>query len=234
MAAAPALERMGAQLAAWEPALQPGHGPDRRVIFLGCYRLMTVNMQAALAAGEFHDARWVAALLERFADYYFDALAAYERAPAEAPAVWRLTFDAAREPATLVLQNLLLGVNAHICYDLVLTLVELLEPDWARLGDERRSRRYADHCHVNAVIARTVDAVQDTVVERFSPRLDLLDLALGPLDEWLASRLITHWREGVWRAAVHMVETPEAAEREALRREVEAAALRRAEGLLLH
>ena len=229
-----ALERMSAQLAAWEA------GGDRRAIFLGCYRLMTVNMHTALASGEFHDARWVGALLERFADYYFDALAAYVQAtgrgPAangEVPAVWRLTHDAARNPETQVLQNLMLGVNAHICYDLVLTVAELLAPEWASLGDERRARRHADHSHVNAVIARTVDAVQDTVVERFAPRLDLLDLALGPLDEWLASRLIARWREGVWQAAVQMAETSEAAAREALRLEVEAAALRRARAILL-
>lgn len=223
----PVLDRMGTLIARWEPS------GDRRAIFLGCYRLMTANMLTALQAGEFHDARWVRALLERFADYYFDALAAYEQSHAAAPAIWRLTHDAARDRATLTLQNLMLGVNAHICYDLVLTLVDLLEPEWAGLDRAWRDRRRADHRRVNHVIARTVDAVQDTVVERFSPRLDLLDQALGPVDEWLASQLIRHWREGVWSSAVQMLETPDRAARESLRVDVERIALRRADAILL-
>lgn len=47
---------------------------DRRAIFLGCYALMTRNMLAGLNTGQFHDPRWVRALLEHFAGYYFDAL----------------------------------------------------------------------------------------------------------------------------------------------------------------
>ncbi len=221
------LDRMGTLIARWESA------GDRRAIFLGCYRLMTANMLTALQAGEFHDARWVRALLERFADYYFDALAAYEHSRAAAPAIWRLTHDAARDPGTLTLQNLMLGVNAHICYDLVLTLVDLLEPEWAGRDGEWRDRRRADHRRVNHVIARTVDAVQDTVVERFSPRLDLLDQALGPVDEWVASQLIRRWREGVWRSAVQLLETPTPEARAALLADVEAAALGRADAILL-
>jgi len=73
---------MAALVAQWEDA------GDRRAIFLGCYTLMTRNMLAALDAGRFRDARWVGALLERFADYYFDALAACEAGDPAAPIVW--------------------------------------------------------------------------------------------------------------------------------------------------
>lgn len=223
----PVIQRMQALIQQWEAAA------DRRSVFLSCYMLMTSNMLAAIDAGEFDDAGWVHTLLHRFADYYFDALTRYEQNSLATPAVWRVTFEAARRPQTHVLQNLLLGVNAHINYDLVLTLVDMLEREWAGLSPEQRQRRYADHCHVNQVIGQTVDCVQDTIVERLAPALDIVDKLLGPLDEWMASRLISHWRDQVWQHAVLLMETPQPAERERLRRQVEAASLQRADAILL-
>jgi hypothetical protein len=139
----------------WEAA------SDRRAIFLNCYLLMTRNMLTAVDADEFIDRDWVYALLHRFADCYFGALEAYEQGNAGTPAVWQTAHDATREPQTHILQNMLLGINAHINYDLVLTLVDMLEPGWAQLSSLQRARRYTDHCRVNAVIGRTVDVVQE-------------------------------------------------------------------------
>jgi len=223
----PVTQRMQSLVQHWETA------SDRRSIFLSCYMLMTLNMLAAIDTGEFNDSSWVNTLLGRFADYYFDALEAYERDSPATPAVWRLTHDAARRPETHVLQNLLLGVNAHINYDLVLTLVDILEREWAGLPTSRRERCYADHCHVNEVIGRTVDAVQDRVIEPVTPAMDMVDKLLGPLDEWLISRLIAHWRDEVWDQAVRLMETSGPGERERLRRHVEAASLRRVDAILL-
>ena len=55
---------------------------------------------------------------------------------------------------------------------------------------------------------------------------------LGPVDEWIASRTIGNWREAVWNAAVQMLESSDEEEREMLRGEVEAEALRRAQTIL--
>jgi hypothetical protein len=121
---------------------------DRRAIFLHCYWLMTCNMLEAIQTGEFRDRDWVSGLLHRFTDYYFDALSAYEQSDPATPAIWLHAHQAARSPEVLVLQNLFLGINAHINYDLVLTLVEVLDVEWDLLDDEQRKRRYADHCLV--------------------------------------------------------------------------------------
>lgn len=206
---------------------------DQRSIFLSCYALMTGNMLNAIAAGEFNDSMWVDALLHRFANYYFMALHACEQHSPVAPAVWQITFAAARQPETIALQNLLLGVNAHINYDLVLTLVDLLEPEWAQLSPAQRQQRYADHCHVNHVISRTIDAVQDDILEPLAPALDIVDSLMGRLDEWLISRLITHWRDEVWAHAVQFIDTPNPVAREQLRRQVEATTVNRANAILL-
>jgi len=215
----PAMRRMKSLIDQWEAA------GDRRAVFLRCYRLMSSNMLAAIDQQEFHDSAWVGKLLHRFADYYFIALEAYEAdhhrqesdsdpaRPSTAPLVWQQAHNAASQPGTLALQNLLLGVNAHINYDLVLALVDILEPEWDRLLENQRTLRYEDHCHVNRVIGRTIDTVQDQVLEPAMPVMDIFDKIMGPVDEILISRLLAHWRESVWHNAVRLLEVRKPGER---------------------
>ncbi|HIG73206.1 MAG TPA: hypothetical protein EYQ24_01095 [Bacteroidetes bacterium] len=199
---------------------------DDRALFLRCYSMMTGNVFATAEGDGFGDRDWVVRLLHRFADYYFDGLDAFERAPESAPAVWRQAHRLAADPDAAPIQKLLLGVNAHINYDLVLTLVDLLEPEWGALSPEARGGRYEDHCRINDVIGRTIDAVQDEVVEPAMPFMAYVDRWLGPLDEALVSGVITRWREGVWRHAVAVLDAPTTASRDQLVRRVEAEALR--------
>jgi hypothetical protein len=81
------------------------------------------------------------------------------------------------------------------------------------------------------MIAQTIDAVQDDVVERWSPAMDVVDKMLGRLDERLIVRLITNWREHVWQQAVCMMEAPQ--EQAAVRQQVEWETRQRAEAILL-
>jgi hypothetical protein len=218
--------RMVALAEGWQQA------GDRRSIFLECYTLMTGNMLRAVQAGRFHDAPWVSALLHHFADYYFDALAAYEQEGNAAPPVWEIAFATARQDSAMALQHLLLGVNAHINYDLMFAVADLLAPDWDELPAGRRAQRYADHCQVNQIIAETVDVVQDGVLERYSPALDLVDRVFGPVDEWAIAKMIAAWRDEVWEHAVRWVEAASDEERAVLRGQVEEAALRQARRIL--
>ena len=215
------IARMQAIIRAWEETA------DRRAVFLTCYMMMTENMQTAVKQGEFADCAWVDRLLRHFAGYYFVALDAYERDRASAPAVWRLAHNAALEGRELALQQLLLGVNAHINYDLVLTLADMLDPKWAELTEEQRHLRYVDYCHVNDIIGRTVDAVQDQVLEPAMPAMELVDRLFGDLDERLISRIITDWRESVWEHTAHLLDTHDPAMRAVLVQRVEDDALHR-------
>lgn len=216
----PVVARMQALISQWE------RESNSQAFFLSCYRMMTSNMLSALEQDEFQDPAWVDHLLNHFADYYFVALAAYEQDPSSAPLVWQLAHNATRNPHITPLQNLLLGVNAHINYDLVLTLVDLLRPEWQNLSETRRLGRYADYCYVNQIIARTIDAVQDQVLEPAMAIMDLVDRLLGPLDEMLISSLINHWRETVWHNALRLLEAQSDDERQAVLEQVEQNALR--------
>jgi hypothetical protein len=203
---------------------------DQRAVFLRCYSMMTANMLEAIAEGRFQDQEWVERLLHRFADYYFDALACFDCGD-PVPPVWRDVHEAAAADKIHVLQHLLLGVNAHINYDLVLTLEDMLRPEWNGLTEADRQRRYADHCLVNAIIGETIDRVQDEVVEQYAPRMDWVDKLLGRWDERILLHLISSWREGVWDNTQLLLSLREASERQQHLQKIEADVLRLARWL---
>ena len=96
---------------------------DKRQYFLSCYRLMTGNMLQAIKKRDFHDADWVERLLVRFSDYYFEALDHFEKSE-PTPPVWRTVHENCCTREMHTLQYMLMGINAHINFDLVLTIYD--------------------------------------------------------------------------------------------------------------
>ena len=205
---------------------------DSRHIFLSCYRLMSANMLQAIDKEEFHDRDWIHTLLHRFADYYFDALACFDCGE-NVPLVWQEVHQYTAEKQLHPIQYLIMGVNAHINYDLVLTLFDMLHEEWAGLDEEHQNFRYEDHRKVNEIIAATIDKVQDELLAPADPVMAWIDRAFGRLDEYLLSRLITHWREDVWEYAGQMMAAVDGREREALRLSIEHRVIRRGRVLAL-
>ena len=206
---------------------------DRRVIFAHTYYLMTGNMLSALRGGEFHDRKWVSALLDRFAVYYFSALSKYEHAPISAPPVWRIAFQVAENENSYTVQHLLLGVNAHINFDLVATLIDLLKDEWKTLTMQQKRQRYEDHTHVNEIIGKTFDETQELVIARYSPVLDRLTQYSFNLDNLIISSLIASWREQAWQHAVAYLDAGHRDIRHSVLQETEYIALRRADMIML-
>lgn len=222
------LSRMEQQLALWHEQA------DRRAIFLACYTLMTRRMLAGLDAERFADGPWVHRLIHDFAEYYFVALTTYEgRAKGLLPEVWNQTHRLTLDPETPVIQSLLMGVNAHINCDLALVLDDLLEPTWAESSPTLRNQRYADYGQVNAIIAETINAVQNDVIAPQARMLHIVDVAFGPLDEWCTSRLITNWRNDVWQHTLNILEAPDPVTRQAMRHQADQDAVKRMELLNL-
>lgn len=185
------LTRMNIQAAKWKSE------NDNRAIFLECYSMMTSNMLDAIAAKRFLDCQWVEKLLHKFADYYFEALFCYDCGN-NTPKVWQEVHEASQSHNLHVVQHLLIGVNAHINYDLVLTLYDILIPEWPNISNHTKNTRFRDHEMVNKIIAETIDKVQDEVIEVKEPFMDIVDKALWRLDEILLTKLISKWRRNVW------------------------------------
>jgi hypothetical protein len=169
---------------------------DRRGAFLAVYVRVTDAVGRAIRDGEFADPEWTADYLVTFADYYRRALYAYETNDlAAVPDPWQVAFDAACRGESLVTQDVVLGINAHVNYDLALTLDAVgLDPD--------RDVKYADHCAVNRILRRLVDEVQDAIAAEYAPGVAAVDESLGRLDESLGFFTLREGRDSAWRSAV--------------------------------
>ena len=76
-------------------------------------------------------------------------------------------------------------------------------------------------------------AVQDDVVRHHAPFMGVVDVLLGPLDEFLAGALITDWRDEVWERVLDFVERHTVPDRTALAAGVAETAVGRAHSILL-
>jgi hypothetical protein len=168
---------------------------DRRAVFLTVYTRMTATVRAAVAAGRFADPAWMRRYTVTFADYYRRAFLAFERGDhAAVPDPWRVAFGTAVAGDGLVAQDALLGINAHVTYDLALTLHEVgVDPD--------RARKHADHRRIDDVLAGLVDAQQAALADLYAPGVASVDASLGRLDERLSLVSMTEGRAWAWRVA---------------------------------
>jgi Family of unknown function (DUF5995) len=131
---------------------------DPRRYFHTTYLRTTKAVRAEFAAGGFLDTAWVALWDVAFAGLYLDALDAGQRGE-RPPGPWTVAFATADKQATALppLRHVLLGMNAHINYDLAQALLAVIsdaEFDDAALLE----RRGADHRRIDQVLAALVDA----------------------------------------------------------------------------
>src|SRR5262245_7464543 len=85
--------------------------------FPALYRKVTIAVRDGIRRGVYDDAQRMERFDVAFANRYLDAFAAF-RSGASLSSSWRLAFDSAADFWPIVLQHLLLGMNAHINLDL--------------------------------------------------------------------------------------------------------------------
>jgi len=152
---------------------------DARRYFHGTYLRTTRAVGAELETGAFADPPWVERWDVAFARLYLDALEADQRG--EVPSgPWKVAFAAADEQATALppLRHVLLGMNAHINYDLPQALLEVIN-DQEFQDPELLAGRSADHRQIDTVLAARVGA-EDTELDAVSGPRSLLDRVLTP------------------------------------------------------
>lgn len=169
-------------------ALPPGYGA-----FAVAYHAFTLEMLAKLTSGVFHDP-------VRMSDFVVRFCARYELALNEPPArvtPWRFAFAAAESAPRLTLRNLLLGVSAHMSYDLCAVIVDML----ARSSADEIEH---DVLAVNCVIDPGIAAVQRALAKR-SSHAGLLARIGGGIDDFVTWQTFTRWRREAWHDALAIV-----------------------------
>jgi hypothetical protein len=133
-----------------------------------------------------------------FANRYLEAFELHGQGKA-VPACWQLAFDAAGEWWPIVLQHLLLGINAHINLDLAVAAAEACPgPELAGLKN--------DFDRINRILAALVDDVKAELTTIW-PLLGWLDRLSGAAEDVLINFSMTKARECAWQAAERLAAT---------------------------
>jgi hypothetical protein len=174
---------------------------DERVHFLATYMRTTLAVKHEIERGGFVDDAWTERWDIAFADLYLDALDEWN-AKGSAPGPWRIAFQAANtSPRVPPLRHLLLGMNAHINYDLPQALIQVIT-DQEFDDPALVARRSRDHERIDAILSSRV-AAEDGELKKMEQPGDrtLLDHLLTPFNRAASRRFLKEARGKVWRNA---------------------------------
>jgi Family of unknown function (DUF5995) len=203
---------------------------DARRFFLGTYLRTTEAVAERIARGQFEDPPWVEIWDVAFAGLYLDALEAWQ-ASGRVAGPWTIAMEATGDDRLPPLRHLLLGMNAHINYDLPQALLAVISDD--EFDDPAVvARRRADHERIDEILAERVAAedVELAKVERPGDRT-LLDRLLVPFNQAATRRFLAESRRKVWRNAMLLSRARRAGTLPARLEELEALCTRRVRDL---
>jgi Family of unknown function (DUF5995) len=166
---------------------------DRTGLFAAVYRQVTAAIARGVADGLFDDAERLNRFDAVFAGRYLTALEA-RRDGRDPGRSWRLAFRAAEDPELVLVQHVVLGINAHINLDLAVAAAQTSPGDGITgLKD--------DFERINDVLLDVVCELQGALNE-LSPLLGRLDAVLGRIDEEIFGFKLERARAEAWEAAV--------------------------------
>lgn len=128
---------------------------DRVGYFAALYRQVTVEIRKAIHAGQFEDGPRMDRFDTLFGNRYFAAYDAWRR-DRSGPRCWRETFGLLDDGDTVIVQHLVLGVNAHINLDLAVAAARTSP------GADIHALQH-DYLLVNDILAGVVLVLEDSV-----------------------------------------------------------------------
>ena len=170
-------------------------------MFLATYQRTTQAVGDAIDSASFEDPGWVERWDVVFADLYLTALDAELAGGQKVPRPWRLAFAAS--PDLPPLRHVLLGINAHVNYDLPQALLTVISDD--DFSDPLlMDRRRRDHERIDAVLASRVAAEDDELTA--TGGASILDRLLAPLNRLGSKRFLREARQKVWHNTLELQE----------------------------
>ena len=175
--------------------------------FGALYRKVTLKVKAGISEGFFEDGGRMERLDVIFANRYLEA---FEQNLKDIPPTrsWQLAFEASKRWWPIVLQHLLLGMNAHINLDLGIAAART-SPGEAVYGLKN------DFNKINEILAALVDGVEQELAQIW-PVLGLLDYTAGKTDEVLINFNMQRARDHAWKIAEKLAPLEPAAQMPAI------------------
>ena len=157
------------------------------------------------AGAFFLEPRWISRLAGRFCERYLQTLRWSLGGEAQDAGAWDTFYATCGVPGTLPLEHVLLGLSAHINFDLAIgihaTIVELGATDGATL------RRYRhDHDAVNDLLRASIpEAFDHLMIRHGCEGAGLIFHRTYALAEWAAMHILSSWRARVWDDALALL-----------------------------
>lgn len=169
--------------------------------FAALYRKVTLEVKQKIQDGYFEDNARMEQLDVVFANRYLAAYVDYQ-AGKPVTASWQIAFNTAPRWRPIVMQHLLLGMNAHINLDLGIAAAQVA-PD-SSLADLQN-----DFKKINSILASLTDEVKTELSQVWST-LTLLDRAAGEADDAIINFSMTTARDEAWNFAQILARLDEA------------------------
>jgi hypothetical protein len=166
--------------------------------FAKLYHVITRRVGEMVESGEFHSSPFLVRLDLEFAERFFQALRRYAADIHTAPGVWRVLFDNRSDPNVAPVNFAVLGVNAHINFDLAHALIATwrhVAPD----GEGTENAQYHDYRIINEVFRMEMDGLREELDSLLSHGPDGAPWDVGA--NWLADLVVTFTRDLAWDEA---------------------------------
>ena len=162
---------------------------NRLGYFAALYYKVTCRVRDGIANDEFEDGDRMERLDVTFANRYIHAWQTLQ-AGGQPTGSWQVSFQTGRRKGILVLQHLLLGMNAHINLDLGIAAAEVA-------ADCGLPATRKDFLAINGILAMLTGDVM-TSLRRVSPLLSLMGLHNSRYNSILIQFSIANARDGAW------------------------------------
>jgi hypothetical protein len=193
-------------------------GCDHRAVFATTYLELTKqirdDMRSGLVKRHMIDPHYLYTEDAVFANFYFRVIRAWRRGD-DLPEAWRIAFTANAAGDKAAVQDMLLGINAHVQNDMPFVLASM------GLRTPHGRSRKPDHDFTNGTLNRGYERVVAAVRNRFDPAMDLSNSPLIPLDDLAGLELTRTWREVVWRNAERLLNAENARARKRVAESIE-------------
>jgi hypothetical protein len=167
------------------------------------YKRSTLAVHQAISEGKFQNPERMKQFDAVFAQRYFYALNAYFR-PDKYPGLtlpWEVAFVGHVDGTTTMIQQMMTGLNAHICFDLGLAAAAVAGNDLASM--------HHDFEYIDTLVAYQIPDMLKALIKR-SPEVVWLRRAI-PDQQDVIKAVLTRFRDGSWLFANYLVMYPDKA-----------------------
>ncbi len=168
--------------------------------FAALYHRVTIKVKEGIDSNFFEDGARMEQLDIVFAQRYIDAYHAYQNNEPHNQS-WKIAFDLSKEFWPIVLQHLLIGMNAHINLDLGIAAAEISK---GKNIDDLK----IDFYKINDILSSLVYEVQEELVNIW-PMLKRILQHTRNVDDFFVDFSMELARDGAWRFARQLAATPE-------------------------